>query len=112
VGIFFKNNLNKACEFQFLFVYLSIRLRDIKPLKIKIMMNGLSISKLKEIENKFGNFEIKQVSGGANDIFLKFGYWENVNCEELQIVIGQSIKVIEDSDYDDDCGYKFNYLLK
>jgi hypothetical protein len=76
------------------------------------MMNGLSITKLKEIESELGNFEIKQVMGGSNDIYLRFGYWNRVNVQKLQEIIGQSINVVEDDDYDDDCGYKFSYRLK
>ena len=76
------------------------------------MMNGLSITKLKEIESELGNFEIKQVMGGSNDIYLRFGYWDRVNVQKLQEIIGQSIKVVEDDDYDDDCGTLFMYRLK
>jgi hypothetical protein len=76
------------------------------------MMNGLSISKLKEIENEFGNFEIKQVMGGGNDVYLRFGYWNRIDENKLQEIIGPSIRVVEDDYYDDDCGYKFCYLLK
>jgi hypothetical protein len=76
------------------------------------MMNGLSITKLKEIESELGNFEIKQVMGGSNDIYLRFGYWRRVNVQKLQEIIGQSIKVVEDDDYDDDCGTLFMYRLK
>lgn len=76
------------------------------------MMNGLSITKLKEIESELGNFEIKQVMGGSNDIYLRFGYWNRVNVQKLQEIIGQSIKVVEDDDYDDDCGTLFMYRLK
>jgi hypothetical protein len=75
-------------------------------------MNGLSITKLKEIESELGNFEIKQVMGGSNDIYLRFGYWDRVNVQKLQEIIGQSIKVVEDDDYDDDCGTLFMYRLK
>tara|TARA_B110000503_G_scaffold142616_2_gene239989 strand:+ start:2239 stop:2469 length:231 start_codon:yes stop_codon:yes gene_type:complete len=76
------------------------------------MMNGLSIIKLKEIESEFGSFEIKQVMGGDNDVYLRFGYWNRIDGYKLQEIIGQSIKVVEDDDYDDDCGYKFHYRLK
>jgi hypothetical protein len=76
------------------------------------MMNGLSITKLKEIEAQLGEFEIKQVMGGSNDVYLRFGYWDRVSIQKLQEIIGQSIKVVEDDDYDEDCGYKFHYLLK
>ncbi len=75
------------------------------------MMNGLSISKLKEIESEFGDFDIKQVWGGSNDVFLRFGYWSRVNVVKLQEIIGSGIKVVEDDDYDDDCGYQFMYRL-
>jgi hypothetical protein len=76
------------------------------------MMNGLSIAKLKEIENELGSFEIKQVMGGSNDVYLRFGYWKRIDIQKLQEIIGHSIKVVEDDDYDEDCGYKFHYLLK
>ncbi len=75
------------------------------------MMNGLSISKLKENEAEFGEFDIKQVWGGTNDVFLRFGYWSRVNVGKLQEIIGSGIKVVEDDDYDDDCGYQFMYRL-
>lgn len=76
------------------------------------MMNGLNITKLKEIETEFGNFEIKQVMGGSYSVYLRFGYWNRIDGNKLQEIIGQSIKVVEDDDYDEDCGYKFHYLLK
>jgi hypothetical protein len=50
--------------------------------------------------------------GGSNDIYLRFGYWQRVNVQKLQEIIGQSIKVVEDDDYDDDCGNLFMYRLK
>ena len=75
------------------------------------MMNGLSISKLKEIENEFGNFDIKQVMGGGNDVFLRFGYWNRIDENKLQEIIGPSIRVVEDDWYDDDCGWKYSYKL-
>lgn len=75
------------------------------------MMNGLSISKLKEIENEFGNFEIKQVMGGGNDVYLRFGYWNRIDENKLQEIIGPSIRVVEDDWYDDDCGWKYSYKL-
>ncbi len=76
------------------------------------MMNGLSIETLKKIESEFGDFDIKQVFGGTNDVFLRFGYWSRVNVGKLQEIIGAGIKVVEDDDYDDDCGYLFMYRLK
>lgn len=75
-------------------------------------MNSLSIESLKLIESEFGSFDIKQVMGGSNDVYLRFGYWRRVNVGKLQQIIGDSIRVVEDDDYDDDCGYKFMYRLK
>jgi len=76
------------------------------------MMNGLDISTLKKIESEFGSFDIKQVMGGTNDVYLRFGYWSRVNVSKLQEIIGSGISVVEDDDYDDDCGDLFMYRLK
>jgi len=71
----------------------------------------LSIATLKKIENEFGEFDISQVMGGSNDMYLRFGYWESVDAQKLQDIIGESIVIEEDSDYDDDCGSKYMYRL-
>jgi hypothetical protein len=75
-------------------------------------MNGIDIKTLKEIEAEFGSFDIKQVWGGTNDMYLRFGYWRRVDLNKLQEIIGSGIRVVEDDDYDDDCGYQFMYRLK
>jgi hypothetical protein len=75
-------------------------------------MNSLSIEILKQIESEFGSFDIKQVMGGSNDVYLRFGYWRRVNIGKLQELIGNGIRVVEDDDYDDDCGNLFMYRLK
>lgn len=71
----------------------------------------LSIEVLKKIESEFGEFDISQVMGGTNDIYLRFGYWNQINTGKLSEILGESIIVEEDSDYDDDCGYKYMYRL-
>ena len=71
----------------------------------------LSIEMLKKIESEFGEFDISQVLGGSNDMYLRFGYWDKISTGKLQEIIGTSIVVEEDSDYDDDCGYKYMYRL-
>jgi hypothetical protein len=76
------------------------------------MRNGLSISTLKKIEEAFGDFEIKQVSGGSYDVYFRFGYWRGIDIDKLQDIIGGSNEVVEDVDYDDDCGHLFMYRLK
>ena len=71
----------------------------------------LSIEVLKKVENEFGEFDISQVIGGTNDVYLRFGYWNQINTGKLSEILGESIIVEEDSDYDDDCGYKYIYRL-
>ena len=71
----------------------------------------LSIEVLKKIESEFGEFDISQVLGGSNDMYLRFGYWNKINEGKLQEIIGTSIIIEEDSDYDDDCGAKYMYRL-
>ncbi len=75
-------------------------------------MNGLNIETLKKIESQFGEFDIKQVMGGSNDVFLRFGYWSRVNVSKLQEIIGSGMIVVEDDLYDDDCGWLYSYKLK
>lgn len=76
------------------------------------MMNGLSVETLKKIESEFGSFDIKQVMGGDNDVYLRFGYWRKINVGKLQELIGNSIRVVEDDIDDDDCGTLYSYKLK
>ena len=72
----------------------------------------IDIATLKKIETEFGNFDISQVWGGSNDVYLRFGYWSRVDVQKLQEIVGNGIKVVEDDDWDDDCGYQFMYRLK
>ena len=75
-------------------------------------MNKISIKTLKEVENQFGDFQIGQVMGGGNDVYLRFGYWKRVDVLKLQEIIGNQTNVVEDDIYDDDCGDLFSYKLK
>jgi hypothetical protein len=76
------------------------------------MRNGLDISTLKKIELEFGDFDIKQVWGGSNDVYFRFGYWRQVDVNKLNELLRNLNEVVEDCDYDDDCGYQFMYRLK
>ncbi len=73
-------------------------------------MHKLNIKILKEVEEKFGEFDLGQVSG-SNEVYLRFGYWKHVDLIKLQEIIGNFAQVVEDSDYDDDCGWLYNYKL-
>lgn len=76
------------------------------------MMNKISSKKVVEIAAEFGEFEIGQVMGGANDVYLRFGYWSRINKDRLQEILGFGFTVVEDDDYDDDCGWLYSYKLK
>jgi hypothetical protein len=76
------------------------------------MMGSLSIEKLKEIETQFGSFEIKQITGGKYNIYLRFGIWSQIDVVKLQEIIGNGIEIVEDVDYEEDRGILFMYILK
>jgi hypothetical protein len=63
------------------------------------------------IRSEFGEFDVSQVIGGSNAIYLRFGYWRRVNTQKLQDLIGSQANVVEDDDYDDDCGWLYSYKL-
>jgi len=76
------------------------------------MNNKLSFEKLEKVKEEFGNFEIGQVMGGANDIYFRFGYWRRVDEAKLQEILGSTFKVVEDDIDDDDCGTLYSYKIK
>ena len=71
----------------------------------------LSIQTLKKIEAELGEFDVSQVLGGNNDVYLRFGYWRQINPAKLQEIVGPSINVVEDDLYDDDCGWLYSYKM-
>jgi hypothetical protein len=64
------------------------------------------------IRSEFGEYDISQVVGGNNDVYLRFGYWRRVNLQKLQDLIGSGIRVVEDDLDDDDCGTLYGYKLR
>jgi hypothetical protein len=75
-------------------------------------MNKIDFETLEKIKNEFGTFQVGQVMGGGNDVYLRFGYWSRVNVVKLQEIVGNSIRVVEDDLDDDDCGTLYSYKLK
>jgi len=71
----------------------------------------IDIEKLKRIEEVCGHFEIGRIMGGGDHNYLRFGYWRPTDWSALQEILGPTIIVEEDSDYDDDCGWKYSYTL-
>jgi hypothetical protein len=45
-------------------------------------------------------------------VYFRFGYWRQINVAKLNELLGNLNEAVEDSDYDDDCGYQFMYRLK
>jgi hypothetical protein len=74
-------------------------------------MNNIDFETLEKIKNEFGTFQVGQVIGGSNDVYLRFGYWNRVDVQKLQEMVGNGNIVREDDDYDDDCGYLFSYKI-
>ena len=75
------------------------------------MMNKLSSKKVGELEAAFGEFEIGQVMGGSNSVYLRFGYWRRIDVNKLQAMLGPAFDVVEDDIDDDDCGTLYSYKL-
>ena len=69
----------------------------------------IDIEKLKKIEEACGSFDIGRIIGGGNYNYLRFGYWKPTDWETLQNILAPTIVVEEDSDYDDDCGWKYSF---
>ena len=63
------------------------------------------------IRSEFGEFDLSQVIGGSNDVYLRFGYWRRVNARKLQDLIGSQAEGVEDDTDDDDCGTLYSYKL-
>ena len=64
-----------------------------------------------QIQAEFGKYNLDNVVG-TTQMFLRFGYWQRVDVNKLQSILGDTISVIEDNLDDDDCGTLFSYKLK
>ena len=75
------------------------------------MRNKISFKTLTKINETFREFEIGQVFGGHNQVYLRFGYWNKVDIDKLNEILNPLNSVWEDEDYDDDCGWKYSYKI-
>jgi hypothetical protein len=75
-------------------------------------MNNIDFETLQKIKTEFGTFQVGQVIGGSNDVYLRFGYWSRVDAVKLQEIMGGGVRVVEDDLDDDDCGTLYSYKLK
>jgi hypothetical protein len=76
------------------------------------MRNTIEFKTLEKINNEIGEFEIGQVYGGKNPVYLRFGYWRKVDVNKLNKILGHLNEVVEDKDFDYDTGCKYWYKLK
>lgn len=76
------------------------------------MNNKIDFETLQKVKTEFGDFQIGQVMGGSNDVYLRFGYWRRVDVTKLQEIMGAGIRIVEDDLDDDDCGTLYSYKLK
>jgi len=75
------------------------------------MNNKVSFKTLAKINEVFGDFQIGQVHGGGNAVYLRFGYWNRVDNEKLNKILSYEADSVEDEWFDDDCGWQYNYKL-
>lgn len=75
-------------------------------------MNKIDFQTLQNINETFGSFDIGQTFGGDNSVYLRFGYWKQVDIEKLQEIIGNRNVVTEDTDYEEDTGWVYKYEIK
>ena len=75
------------------------------------MRNKIPFKTLEKVNNEIGEFEIGQVFGGDNDVYLRFGYWKQIDITKLNEILNPLNEVKEDEWYDDDCGYQYSYKL-
>ena len=66
---------------------------------------------LDTLEKTFGSFIVDQVWGGSNTPFLRFGYWNRVDVNKLQSIVGDKITIEENDSEDDDCLPRFMYKM-
>ena len=76
------------------------------------MRNKIEFKTLEKINNEIGEFEIGQTFGGGNSVYFRFGYWKQVDVNKLNEILDHLNEVVEDEDFDDDCGWQYSYKLK
>ena len=75
------------------------------------MRNKISFETLTKINETFGEFEIGQTFGGGNPVYLRFGYWKQVDVKHLNEILNPINEVVEDEWDDDDCGWQYSYTF-
>lgn len=70
----------------------------------------LSSITLTTLQTFFGSFDLTLRTD--NSTYLRFGYWEKVNVEQLQKILDTEAKVVEHWIDDEDTGMNYYYELE
>jgi len=65
---------------------------------------------LKKLRKAFGSFEIG--NSGVKGMYLRFGYWQQVELEDLKKILPLHLHIYEVWDEDEDCGYLYYYNIE
>ena len=63
-----------------------------------------------QIQAEFGKYNVDNVVG-TTQMFLRFGYWQRVDVNKLQSIVGDKITIEENDSEDDDCLPRFMYKM-
>ena len=70
----------------------------------------ITSSDIRKIEEKFGEFSFCRDWKG--NLYIRFGYWNKVNVDELQNLLPNPIVVVEDTMEDDEFGTLYSYEIR
>ena len=70
----------------------------------------LDIQKLQQLEDQFGPLELGQTLSREPELYIRFGYWRQVDLDALKALL-PGVGVREDDWDDDDCGVLYSYKL-
>ena len=65
---------------------------------------------IRKIEEKFGEFSFCRDWKG--NLYIRFGYWNRVNVDELQNILPKPMVVVEDTMEDDEFGTLYSYEIR
>ena len=70
----------------------------------------ITSSDIRKIEEKFGEFAL--CGDWKGNLYIRFGYWNRVNVDELQNILPKPMVVVEDTMEDDDFGTLYSYEIR
>ena len=70
----------------------------------------ITSSDIRKIEEKFGEFSFGRDWKG--NLYIRFGYWNKVNVDELQNILPKPMVVVEDTMEDDEFGTLYSYEIR